>query len=53
MSTPTNHALPTHRTADHALILGGTGAASAAIASRLARSGVRVTLAAGAARRRG
>ena len=45
MSTPTNHALPTPRTADHALILGGTGAAGAAIASRLARSGVRVTLA--------
>ena len=53
MSTHTDRALPTHRTADHALILGGTGAAGAAIASRLARSGVRVTLAAGAARRRG
>ena len=42
---PVRHAASPAPSADHALILGATGAAGAAIASRLARSGWRVTLA--------
>ena len=42
-------ALASHRTSDHALVLGASGAAGAAIAHRLALMGMRVTLAGRAA----